>query len=100
MSAETISFPTLLKKSNAPTFIAFISLDVEGHEYTTLSKFPFSEYKVGAWIIEGHNIKVKGLLEQHGYKQRQVLNNGVDKYFVADEYWNDEMIKRYTVWYS
>jgi hypothetical protein len=34
MVATTISFPTLPKQSNAPYFIDFISLDVEGHEYT------------------------------------------------------------------
>ena len=27
-------------------------------------------------------------------RERGVLNNGVDKYFVADEYWNDEMVKK------
>ena len=39
LTVTTISFPTLLKQSNAPSFIDFISLDVEGHEYTVLSKF-------------------------------------------------------------
>lgn len=91
LSAETISFPSLLKQSNAPSFIAFISLDVEGHEYTALTKFPFDEFKVGAWIVEGHDAKVKQLLELHGYRRRPVLNNGADEYYVADEYWSDDM---------
>jgi len=91
LTAQTISFPTLLKESHAPSFIAFISLDVEGHEYTALSKFPFSDYEVGAWIVEGHDVKVKELLELHGYKRRHVLNNGADEYYVADQYWNDDM---------
>lgn len=94
LAATTISFPTLLKKSNAPSFIDFISLDVEGHEYSVLSKFPWTNYKVGAWIIEGHSVEVKDLLESHGYKQRPVKNNGVDEYYVADEYWSEEMVEK------
>lgn len=92
--AETISFPTLLKQSNAPSFIAFISLDVEGHEFTALQNFPWKDYKVGAWIIEGHSNKVKELLEQHGYKQRPVQNRGADEYYVADDYWIERMANK------
>ena len=91
---ETISFPTLLKQSKAPSFIAFISLDVEGHEYTALTKFPWDEYRVGAWIVEGNDNKVKAILEQHGYRRRPVKNNGVDEYYVADEYWNEDMAQK------
>lgn len=93
--AETISFPTLLKQSKAPSFIAFISLDVEGHEYTVLTKFPWDEYRVGAWIVEGNDDKVKAILEQHGYRRRPVQNSGVDEYFVAEEYWKDMAQKEY-----
>lgn len=91
LTAETLSFPTLLKKSKAPSFIAFISLDVEGHEYAALSKFPWDEYKVGGWIVEGHSNEVKKLLEDNGYKQRPVQNRGADEYYVSDEYWTDDM---------
>ena len=94
MVATTISFPTLLKQSNAPYFIDFISLDVEGHEYTVLSKFPWTNYKVAAWIIEGHSNQVKELLESNGYKQRPVRNKGVDEYYVSDEYWSEEMMEK------
>ncbi|KAL7487388.1 hypothetical protein ACHAW6_012990 [Cyclotella cf. meneghiniana] len=90
--AETISFPTLLKKSSAPSFIAFISLNVEGHEYVALTKFPWDSYKVGAWIVEGHSTRVKELLERHGYKQRSVQNRGVDEYYVADEFWKEDIM--------
>ena len=96
LTAETLSFPTLLKKSNAPSFIAFISLDVEGHEYTVLSKFPWDDYKVGAWIVEGHSSQVKQLLENNGYKQRPIQNRGADEYYVSDEYWGDDLA--YKAW--
>jgi hypothetical protein len=92
--AETISFPTLLKRSNAPSFIALISLDVEGHEFTTLKKFPWADCKVGAWIVEGHSSKVKELLEQHGYKERPVQNRGADEYYVADDFWIEQMANK------
>jgi len=92
--ATTLSFPTLLEQSNAPSYIDFISLDVEGHEYTVLSKFPWTKYKVGAWIIEGHSKEVKDLLESNGYKERPVKNKGVDEYFVADEYWSEDMVEK------
>lgn len=92
--AETLSFPTLLKQSKAPSFIAFISLDVEGHEYTALSKFPWNEYKVGGWIVEGHSNQVKKLLEDNGYKQRPVQNRGADEYYVSDQYWIEDMANK------
>lgn len=94
LMANTISFPTLLKQSKAPSFIAFISLDVEGHEYTALTKFPWDDYTVGAWIIEGHDAQVKKLLESHGYMQRPVKNRGADEYFVRDEYWSEVMVEK------
>lgn len=92
--SETISFPTLLERSHAPSFIAFVSLDVEGHEFTALQKFPFDKYTVGAWIVEGHSNAVQHLLESHGYKHRSVQNNGADDYYVADEYWNDVLSQK------
>jgi hypothetical protein len=67
---------------------------VEGHEFTALQKFPWTDYKVGAWIIEGHSNKVRELLEQHGYKQRPVQNRGADEYYVADDYWIERMANK------
>mmetsp|Transcript_18438 Transcript_18438/g.22579 ORF Transcript_18438/g.22579 Transcript_18438/m.22579 type:complete len:193 (+) Transcript_18438:396-974(+) len=93
-AVTTISFPVLLHQSNAPTFIHFISLDVEGQEYNSLLSFPFDTYKVGVWIIENGMGKVAQLLELHGYHRRMVKNRGVDEYFVKDEFWDDELLEK------
>lgn len=64
LMAEKYLYPSTLlkvkvkvKESNTSTFIAFISLEKEGHECTTLNKFSWGEYKVGTWIIEGTVVK-------------------------------------------
>lgn len=97
---KTINFPDILEQSHAPSsFIHFISLDVEGHELDVLQSFEFDKYQVGAWIIENSTRdkrwdSIVKLLEEHGYKFRQVNNRGVDGYFVMDTFWDDTMLEK------
>jgi len=97
---KTINFPELLKQSHAPAtgFIHFISLDVEGHELEVLQSFEFDKFQVGAWIIErdfhGSDVDerwdaIVTLLWHHGYVSRGVEHQGVDGYFVRNEFWDD-----------
>ena len=98
---ETLSFPTLLQESGAPPFVAFISLDIEGHELIALSAFPWDKHEVGVWIIEdknrhhiGDGHTIKALLESKGYIWRPVEAAGVDSYFVKDKFWDSSFLKK------
>ena len=42
-----------------PTFINFVSMDVEGLEYDVLQSWPFDKVSVGAWIVEHNNEEPK-----------------------------------------
>jgi len=74
--AETVELTTttlddILGQANAPGFIHYMSLDIEGAELEALKGFSFSKYKVGAFTIE-HNYEepkrteVRSLLESRG----------------------------------
>ena len=46
---------TILKECNAPKFIDYLSIDVEGHEFTILDAFDFDRWRIGAMTVE-HNL--------------------------------------------
>lgn len=68
----TTTLADILHRANAPSFIHFMSLDIEGAELQALEGFPFDRYKLGAMAIE-HNYEepkrssVERLLKSHGY---------------------------------
>jgi FkbM family methyltransferase len=77
MKSATVTFTTttladILRRTNAPKFIHFISLDIEGAELEALKAFPFDTYRVGAFAIE-HNYEepkrsqIRERLGAHGY---------------------------------
>lgn len=59
---EMITMEWLLSVVDAPKYIDYISLDVEGYEYEALLKFPFEEYGVGLWTIEHNSYLDEGIL--------------------------------------
>jgi hypothetical protein len=69
----TTTLGEILDRAKAPSFIHFMSLDIEGAELAALEGFPFDKYQVGAFIIE-HNFEapkrgdIQQLLERHGYE--------------------------------
>lgn len=76
-SGRTVEFTSttlddILDRTNAPRFIHFISLDIEGAELEALKGFSFDRYRVGALAIE-HNYEepkrseIQALLKRHGY---------------------------------
>jgi len=73
VSLTTVTLDDLLARAGSPSFIHFISLDIEGAEFEALRAFPFDRYKVGAWAIE-HNreepkrSQIRDLLASHGYR--------------------------------
>lgn len=62
---ESITFYDLLKKHNAPEVIDYVAFDMEGSEYDTLKVFPFDQYKILAFSIEGDSCNE--LLISKGY---------------------------------
>lgn len=86
---KTTTIGDILDRAGAPSFIHYVSLDIEGAEYEALKGFPFSKYKVGAFTIE-HNFEeprrrqIRELLEKNGYRfvKQQVVD---DWYLSGDE---------------
>ena len=89
----TATLDEILAKANAPQWIDYMNLDVEGAEYDVLLGFSFDKYKVGSWTIE-HNYeaekrdKIRKLMESKGYVR--VRSWEVDDWYVhstlADQY--------------
>jgi FkbM family methyltransferase len=81
----TTTLDSILTRGNAPPFVHFISLDIEGAEYEALKGFPFDRVRVGAWVIEHNNEEpkrsdLKRLLESHGYVRAQTFKQ--DDYYL------------------
>jgi FkbM family methyltransferase len=73
---KTTTLDRVLETFNAPSVIDYLSLDVEGHEYSILSTFPFEKYKFRCLTVE-HNAPhvgpvqqnlIREILEKNGYK--------------------------------
>ena len=73
----------LLRKYNAPQFIDYLSMDIEGAEYRALRNFPFDEYRFGCMTIEKGSkdlLKLRQLILSQGYKLVKV--KGPDDYWI------------------
>jgi putative sugar O-methyltransferase len=75
ITVNSITFSDLFRLYNVPKVIDYMSLDIEGNEYTSLLKFPFSEYVCNLITVE-HNLYIDGpenknklnnLLTSNGY---------------------------------
>jgi hypothetical protein len=70
----TVTLGDILERAKAPSFIHFVSLDIEGAELDALIGFPFDKYQIGALDVE-HNYeepkrsKIEALMKSHGYKR-------------------------------
>ena len=68
----TVTLGDILRRAHAPSFIHFMSLDIEGAELEALRGFPFDAYKLGSLAIE-HNYEepkrseIEQLLKSKGY---------------------------------
>lgn len=84
----TVTLDDILARVDAPDFIHYMSIDIEGAELEALKGFSFSKYKVGAFTIE-HNLEepkrsqIRSLLESKGY--RFVLSLFRDDCYVNDQ---------------
>lgn len=75
LSIDCITFEKMFEMYNVPNYIDYISLDIEGMEYLSLTKFPFDKYKFKLLTVE-HNLymsgsenkeKIKDILLKNGY---------------------------------
>lgn len=69
VTREIVSFSTILKISNSPKVIDYLSLDVEGAETLILQDFPFDQYTFRFMTIERPKPDLEKLLNNHGYRE-------------------------------
>ncbi|HEX4914059.1 MAG TPA: FkbM family methyltransferase, partial [Vicinamibacterales bacterium] len=70
----TTTLGDVLARANAPTFIHFLSLDIEGAELDALKGMDLNKYRFGAMAIEHNEEEPKrtdiiNYLRQHGYER-------------------------------
>lgn len=70
----TTTLGDILARANAPTFIHFLSLDIEGAELDALKGMDLNKYRFGAMAIEHNDEEPKrtdiiNYLRQHGYER-------------------------------
>ncbi|MFO1128814.1 MAG: FkbM family methyltransferase [Rhodospirillales bacterium] len=84
----TTTLADILREANAPAFINYMSVDIEGAEYEALRNFPFDQYRIGAMSVEHNEMQdrrmaIRHLLESHGYRlERAVLDQD---WYVLDD---------------
>lgn len=82
--APALTLSSVLSSSGAPTFIDFLSVDVEGSELEVLKGIDFERYVFGLIAIESRNVVEPSLfLEKFGYVLLQTL--GGDHLFIRAE---------------
>ncbi len=62
-----VRFYDLLTSHHAPRIIHYVAFDMEGSEYSVLENFPFDQFKILAFSIEGDTCSE--LLNANGYRQ-------------------------------
>lgn len=70
----TVTLADVLARTEAPAFIHFLSLDIEGAELDALRGIPFDKYQFGAMAIEHNEEEPKrgniiAFLAEHGYRR-------------------------------
>lgn len=70
----TVTLAEVLEQAQAPSFIHFMSLDIEGAELDALRGIPMDKYRFGAMAIEHNEEEPKRsdivrFLESHGYRR-------------------------------
>lgn len=64
----TVTLNEILRASNAPAHMDYLSLDVEDHEMAVLSRFDFQKYRFNVLSVERPVQSLHELLSRHGYR--------------------------------
>jgi len=69
----TVTLEDVLERAQAPRFIHYVSVDIEGGELHALKGFPFDKHQIGALTVEHNYVEpkrseIRALMERHGYK--------------------------------
>jgi FkbM family methyltransferase len=84
----TRTLQSILEEYNVPTYIDYMSLDIEGSEYEVLNVFPFDKWTIKMMSVE-HNYEepkrtmIRKLLESKGYIHDRAVNED-DWYILSD----------------
>ena len=86
-TVQTVSLDDLLKRSNAPKLIDYISIDTEGSEYDILSNFSFSDWNISILTVE-HNFRedrmaIHELMKANGFVRVLTKLSQFDDWYVA-----------------
>ena len=89
VDVKTATMSDIFRRANAPSYIHYLNVDIEGAEYAALSNFPFDDYKFGAITIEHNNIedrraKLRELLVKNGYRLEWAIRDQ-DWYVPAED---------------
>ncbi|WP_304731745.1 FkbM family methyltransferase [Parvibaculum sp.] len=85
---ETVSLDDLLKRSDAPRKIDFMSIDTEGSERDILSVFPFGDWEISIMTVE-HNFRpdrtaMHDILSANGFVRVLPELSQFDDWYVAE----------------
>jgi FkbM family methyltransferase len=88
VEVKTATLADILRRANAPSYIHYLNVDIEGAEYMALSDFPFNDYKFGAITIEHNGMEdrrtqIRELLVSNGYRLEWAIRDQ-DWYVRAD----------------
>lgn len=78
LNIKCLTFETIFKLYDVPKHIDYISLDIEGMEYLSLTKFPFDKYKFKLLTVE-HNLYMSGYENKNNIKNL-LLSKGYQIY--------------------
>ena len=88
VEVKTATLADILRRANAPSYIHYLNVDIEGAEYMALRDFPFDQYEFGAITIEHNNLedqraKIRELLVSNGYRLEWAIQD--QDWYVRDD---------------
>jgi len=88
VEVKTTTLKDILRRGNAPSYVHYLNVDIEGAEYMALSEFPFDKYEFGAITIEHNGLedqraRIRELLGKNGYRLEWAIRDQ-DWYVRAD----------------
>lgn len=92
----TTTLDDILSRAKAPSYLHYVSIDVEGAELDVLKGLSFSKYKVGAFTIEhnweeGKRSQIMEFLGSQGYTR--VLSLLTDDFYLNNDLLNHKLLQ-------